>query len=381
MKKKIPKWLGKVGAIIGIIAVIVSSMILPASAGMSTNAVVFDTYTQEYSISSIQMYLFECDNPDRYRDLKNCFISFTPSGVFPINSSSSGTYVRYDPCCFKAPGSTIYYPATGLLQTSGPALTYTVGDHTRFIRDVRNFFIFSTDGNGLASTSFSTDSIDIMFDDIYIPAGRYDFAKYPTDNGIFPAIYLNSFVSYGENINVRYSFKYEYLDYDSGELKVSDRAFNRSFSMVENSSGLWGVDDTNSNKRRIPIFDYNMFLGTAAYYTDLKSKDPSHSAYHFFDYNISIEAADDTKFSVVGIQYNMPYILGEDNQDIFYEDYKNAVVIRDNTSDMNLSSWLTNAIGGFLNFEIFPGLSISSVLAVVVSITLMLSVLKYFAGG
>lgn len=381
MKKKIPKWLGKVGAIIGIVAVIVSSMILPVSAGMSTNDLNFSTYTQEYPISSIQMYLFESDNPYRYQDLKNCYVAFTPTGKFPLSSTADGTYTRYDPQCFKAPGSTLYYPATGLLNTTGSAYTTLIGDYRRSQRNIRNFFIFSTDGNGLASTSFSTDDILITFDDIYVPNGRYDFSTNFASNDRFPSIYLNCLPGYSEEVSVIYSFDYEYLDYSTGEVKVSSYKSTKKYSIKEFDGGLWGYEDYSAYKTKIPIMDYNFFLLPAAYYTDSDVRNAENGAYHFFNYSVNIEAEPDSKFSVVGIQYNMPFVVGSDNKELFYEDYENVVLTVDNTADIDVGTWLVRAVGGFMNFEVFPGFSISSILSVVVAITLMIALLKYFAGG
>lgn len=48
--------------------------------------------------------------------------------------------------------------------------------------------------------------------------------------------------------------------------------------------------------------------------------------------------------------------------------------------DIDLTSWLTNAVGGFLSFEIVPGISFAGILAVLVSSSLLIAFLKFFAG-
>lgn len=63
-----------------------------------------------------------------------------------------------------------------------------------------------------------------------------------------------------------------------------------------------------------------------------------------------------------------------------YRDFDNSL----NTSgDINVdfTSWISTAIGGFLNFELVPGLSIWSIFLGVIGIGLVVAFLKYFAGG
>lgn len=44
-------------------------------------------------------------------------------------------------------------------------------------------------------------------------------------------------------------------------------------------------------------------------------------------------------------------------------------------------SWLGTAVGGFFDFEIMPGFSLGGILAVVIMLGLVMTFLKFFAGG
>lgn len=48
---------------------------------------------------------------------------------------------------------------------------------------------------------------------------------------------------------------------------------------------------------------------------------------------------------------------------------------------VDFTSWLGTAVGGFLNFEIFPGFNMSGILLIIISFSLVMWFLKVFAGG
>lgn len=60
--------------------------------------------------------------------------------------------------------------------------------------------------------------------------------------------------------------------------------------------------------------------------------------------------------------------------------YREEIII-DNTPNVDFTSWLVTAVGGFLDFELFPGFSISAVLSVVLAMSVVLLFLKWLAGG
>lgn len=50
-------------------------------------------------------------------------------------------------------------------------------------------------------------------------------------------------------------------------------------------------------------------------------------------------------------------------------------------NDADYSSWLSTAVGGFLDFQIFPGFSLAGALGVVIGLGIFVYLLKVFAGG
>lgn len=60
---------------------------------------------------------------------------------------------------------------------------------------------------------------------------------------------------------------------------------------------------------------------------------------------------------------------------------KGGTVIVNEVINPDFSDFIINSVGGFLNFEIIPGWSISTILAICIMIPVLLYVLKYFFGG
>lgn len=53
----------------------------------------------------------------------------------------------------------------------------------------------------------------------------------------------------------------------------------------------------------------------------------------------------------------------------------------DGIIDVNFSTWIAKAVGGFFDFELFPGFTFGGIFAVIISILLAVVFLKLFAGG
>jgi hypothetical protein len=62
--------------------------------------------------------------------------------------------------------------------------------------------------------------------------------------------------------------------------------------------------------------------------------------------------------------YNGPQ-LGEIDQDMY----------------VDFSGWLANAVGGFMEMQIFPGIALGGIVAVLVMFSCVMALLKIFAGG
>lgn len=91
---------------------------------------------------------------------------------------------------------------------------------------------------------------------------------------------------------------------------------------------------------------------------------------------------DDAEYYLYGFYDGQQIAANEAYQD-GYEQGK-ADGIEQAESQLNKGNWLgwmANAVGGFMTFEIFPGFSIGGLFAVLISIALLMTFLRFFAGG
>ena len=82
----------------------------------------------------------------------------------------------------------------------------------------------------------------------------------------------------------------------------------------------------------------------------------------------------------------LPIISPGDNQTVDEDFYSIRTFITkyfpiNQEYSMNFLSWLATAIGGFISFEIMPGITISSLLLFIFGIGAVFAFLRYFAGG
>lgn len=65
----------------------------------------------------------------------------------------------------------------------------------------------------------------------------------------------------------------------------------------------------------------------------------------------------------------------------FYDSIRDRSIPLVSFDGIDWTSWLVNAVGGFMNFEIVPNLTISGIVALLVGMSLFMVFLKVFAGG
>lgn len=88
---------------------------------------------------------------------------------------------------------------------------------------------------------------------------------------------------------------------------------------------------------------------------------------------------------VSSTQFSDLSYYSSDGDDVspYFDVYTKAIngVTSNNELNVDFTTWITTAIGGFLNFELYPGLTIWAILLGVLGIMVMLAFLRYFAGG
>lgn len=88
-------------------------------------------------------------------------------------------------------------------------------------------------------------------------------------------------------------------------------------------------------------------------------------------------------FGYTGSSYiRVRSLLINTNDNPTYETLLNGLIFYvPSLEQADFSSWLVEGIGGFLSFELIPGISLTTLLAVILAIPLLIAFLKIFAGG
>lgn len=124
--------------------------------------------------------------------------------------------------------------------------------------------------------------------------------------------------------------------------------------------------------------DYNVYVephteeGRTGFYMQIESYD-----YNITDIKVSIDILEEGLRTL----YNRGYVTGYDEgydtgYDEGYQDGEDDALV--NTSFVD---FIVNAVGGFMDFEIFPNFSIGNVLGAFVAVIVAVILLRVFAGG
>ena len=137
------------------------------------------------------------------------------------------------------------------------------------------------------------------------------------------------------------------------------------------------------------LVSQNILDSELEYYRDYVSDDPKYQMPYFPSVRTNIEF----DFSAVtSEQYNVSIVLPlgtgvgsssfnsvRDWYSSYFEEYK-SIVYEASEIDLDFSSWITTAVGGFFSFEIFPNLSLGKIMFFVIGVSVVAFFIRFFGG-
>lgn len=354
MKKtwKLRSFFSKILAVVGIVVVLVSSLLIPASADQYNNDYVDP---DEFDIHDVLVPVV----PMRFMTFQNSgqgqSLLAGSNNYYFADAISQTEQTRVDDYYRFYTGSTYYNIPIVTYITPGPVMAESGGFEWAFIQ--QNW----TDSN----LQLLNGGFTLSFSDVIFPNDKTFDEKNP---------YLEL---WGGGSQALVTWTVTWVEPGPDKLPVTRSAgFSKTVALENPESGSFTY---------IPLIPtVNLDYGESL--LDFGGLDYSYIT------NLDVSVVPTGKYdsSLYLGQFKMHYFAvrdyygtwGDDMLTKFYNqpEFERRVVIN-NTVDADFGSWLVTAIGGFMEFEIFPGFSLVNILVIVMSLFLMFAFLRYFAGG
>ena len=346
-KSKIKSLLGRMLAVVGIVCVLLSCFLVPASADHIANS---DSVYVDPWFSNGYLEYYPLGN------LSNHTVVGLPGVFYNISSS--------------------YYSFDDYFRTTGYSATTNVGFRHYVDKSQRLHVMSFADNiaNNIFASGFSLSLGEFLIDYNSLTSWNVGSISFVLNGGLISSL----------NYTITYECPQYVYDDSVASLIYETRTFEWSGSPVS--------DDSKYNIFLLPDFPFIDFpLDDSGFvhfpsYFDLPTGEFVYERYALIkDITIDIEFTSGSQLSSFSFNsvFFPEFAFLTSDISTYYESLplEKRTVIVDNTADIDLSSWLVDAVGGFLDFEIFPGFSISSVLAVLLSLSVVVLFLKWFAGG
>lgn len=358
-KRKIPRWLGKAAALVGILAVLVSTLLVPVSAAV---------YVEDG-----QLLYRATNSADEIRFFEQDYYSgqsivYNVPNMFSLNTSATGVYTDYVPQAYiKNPSPNVINIEQAYVKSvSGQKIDNRVDGVGMVARRCETTYLFNSSIN--QSNSFGFYVLQFYFEDIYLPKGYRESLESDSYNTFIleelPEYYMNCTSGSNGPCKVNVTFN---VDKISGGI-VEQKSYSYNYDSYIDSGEIGGplcIDVAEE------IISHNWARSYSFSDGDTMS--------HFSDIYITITF--ENKTSLIDFRTFDTYYYGETPRDQYYDDYPVSLKIVDHTVDADFGSWIVTSLAGFMDFEIFPGFSISLILAVVIGLSLVMMFLKRFSGG
>ncbi len=357
-KRKIPRWLSRAAALVGILAVLVSLLLVPVSAAVTKPVNGASIYGVRNAITNVafRQPIFE-DQRNNYTS-DGYVILWAPTQTINRSPTASLHSTWYDGIAWKA-GDDIRY-CTTVSTISEIANNYNHSEVFTTELIAHHSLLWSQDGNN-PKTPPTVTSIQVTLENVFMTPDDYG-GFIDSNSGFYYD--AQSFFGFDEKGDYTVIYEYSMLEFvdDGYTIKRQDN-IEKTISSDEYVK-VWCVPDELNVTKTTPIGE----------------------RYAYYPYvHITITRTDGGRFSASGFSmnqtYDYQYNIAERQRQAEFYDAIGLIYYVDNTVDADFSSWIVTAVGGFMDFELFPGLSIASLLAVIGGIGLVIMFLKYFSGG
>lgn len=315
-------------------------------------------FVNAYSFENFDYSLTQ-PGSNRMQPLINCNLSF-------VTTSASGTtYLMYPLTSLNYVGSNVstiennvYYDTELNKQysfsISSDIQTY---DLLRIINDAPKEVVYTYQTGDTHYYNISESGVDYIVIDFDYNMLYHRDIPYAETRLFFPT---------NSNIIGNYSLEY-YMEYfDNDRLLSNTQTFNYQ---LDTSSSEYLMNSINVS--------YWPSLDTQDdYFQFLNNVQPIRMRVKITSNNIDFSLIDRLYFDTAYVNIiNYANIFNLASQ-------TSTIVIEPPTDDgIDFTSWLTNSVRSFMNFEIFPNFKLGNILGVIVSIPLLIYILKLFLGG
>lgn len=246
----------------------------------------------------------------------------------------------------------------------------------------------------IQETDLFSNNITVTYDsvlyDMRAMKKAYDeyFNKYPQDDKQGSAEYFQmALIPYIMLSNVSGSDESITVQYDWTEHRVTEQGVNnQDFEEVRLSKTITlNEDEGNFFIATLPY----IYEGESEYYSGVSSMgqyrvdttvDNDKPAVMFSDVVVSIRT-EDVDISKYQLYYCSAWSVSNvQKYSVSVGDFIKQYPVND-PFIYDVGSWLVDATGNFLKFELYPGLTLATILGAVVAIPLLVAFLKAFAGG
>lgn len=188
------------------------------------------------------------------------------------------------------------------------------------------------------------------------------------------------------SVRVRYS--YEFVTASSDDPFSLTTEYVTGNVIYDSSGGFFKFDLFNNTVLSNSVVErYRQFVGkdgvSYAYLQSASARlDNGTQFQNVYATDYFFDPSDDS-----ALEYNLDYVdrLNARYRSIYDAETFNDVTVNVtenvNFDDLSWTDWLVNAVGGFLDFQIVPGLSFAGMLGLLIGMSLFVVFLKVFAGG
>ena len=352
----------KIILVITIVITIIMSMVTTASAAQVSSLVNQAEFKDRTNVNEIDISIGRTDET-----IPNKLITIRPQTSFYLSATATGKYTKYTPIGIQTTSTATPIDFYGIMQND----TINVNPNNTAERTAQITRKYWLHGANEESKGKEINWITIKSGETYAMADKDDETN---SIGNVPYFTLNISVDaeYAQmTVYQTTRVLYEVLNEDG-----------KAYTTREYTDTRWKIIQATDQIQAVDVAP--QIRGIYSY----EGKNFNPLKIISMETQISIEPADATQFdptvyldsvfitSVFGTTNDIKAIYNRDLPELGTE-IKEVVV----SPEMDFTTWIVEAVGGFMNMEIYPGLSTGAIFATVGGLALLMMVLKMIAGG